>query len=292
MIPYLLAVVGGYLLGNSKSQSFSDISESEKEKINEEKLKTIYPAKADEAKYQINFRYTDWPHIWIIYTNEIPSGEELVNIMKYKDDESGINGTTFQDFKFASIYEKSNLEDVFYDKLVAKYDKRDGWRISDDFGYYDEKDLSFADGGSISYLGNSVSDYDLEKLHEDGMTIKELKQFFKERFPYSFGFQVHTYKTMEDLRYLKPNQDDPLYGIEDENLRLGFDKFHSMDYRVFQGDENTYFYFLLNGSDNKSYIGEFGFKDRGDVPKEYVTSFTSLLHKLYGFPFKVSHEVY
>jgi len=142
------------------------------------------------------------------------------------------------------------------------------------------------------YLGANIGKYDLEKLHEEGMKIKELKEFFKQRFPDSFGFTVHTYKTIEDLRYLKPNQDDPYKGIEDDNLRLGFDKFHSMDYRVFQGGENTYFYFLLNGSDNKSYIGQFGFKDEGDVPKEYVTSFVTLLHKLYGFPFKVEHEVY
>jgi hypothetical protein len=151
---------------------------------------------------------------------------------------------------------------------------------------------SYAKGGGIDNLGNRVSDYELEKLQGDGMTIKELREFFKSRFPDSFGFSLNTFKNIEDVRTLKPNPDDPFKGIENDTLKLSFDKFHSMDYRVFQGGENTYFYFLLTGSDNKAYLGQFGFKDLGEVPKEYVTSFTSLLHKLYGFPFNVSHEIY
>ena len=150
----------------------------------------------------------------------------------------------------------------------------------------------FADGGNIDNLGNRLSDYDLNKLQGDGMTIKELREFFKSRFPDSFGFSLNTFKNIEDIRALKPNPNDPFKGIENDTLKLSFDRFHSMDYRVFQGGENTYFYFLLTGSDNNAYLGQFGFKDQGEVPKEYVTSFVSLIHKLYGFPFSVSHEIY
>ena len=151
----------------------------------------------------------------------------------------------------------------------------------------------FADGGNIDNLGNRLSDYDLNKLQGDGMTIKELREFFKSRFPDSFGFSLNTFKNIEDIRALKPNPNDPFKGIENDTLKLSFDRFHSMDYRVFQGGENTYFYFLLTGSDdNNAYLGQFGFKDQGTVPKEYVTSFVSLIHKLYGFPFSVSHEIY
>ena len=108
------------------------------------------------------------------------------------------------------------------------------------------------------------------------------------KFPYSFGFTLYPVK---DQRAIIPNMDD-YKGIQDKELLLSFDKHHALNYRVMQGDENTYFYFLLDGSDGNTYIGNFGFKDRGDVGKDYVTSFVSFLHKAYNQPFHVAHEVY
>ena len=54
-------------------------------------------------------------------------------------------------------------------------------------------------------------------------------------------------------------------GIQDKSIKIKFDDFHSMHISVFQGSENTYFEFLVTGSDGKDYIGSFGFKDRGVV---------------------------
>jgi hypothetical protein len=156
----------------------------------------------------------------------------------------------------------------------------------------------YAEGGSMRFMGmnSEMSEYELEMLQgkggNKGVSIKEMNKILSERFPYSFGFTLRDTKTRDDLRYLKPNEDNPLKGIQDESIRLSFDSQHTMDFRIFQGGENTYFMFLLFGSDDKEYIGEFGFKSRGDVPKEYITSFISFLCTMYGFPFKVSHNVY
>ena len=156
----------------------------------------------------------------------------------------------------------------------------------------------YAEGGSLRFIGmnSEMSEYELENLQgkgaNRGVSIKEMNKILSERFPYSFGFTLRDAKSRDDLYFLKPNQDNPLKGIQDDSIRISFDSQHTMDFRIFQGGENTYFYFLLFGSDDKEYIGEFGFKDRGDVPKEYVTSFISFLCTMYGYPFKVSHNVY
>jgi hypothetical protein len=149
----------------------------------------------------------------------------------------------------------------------------------------------YAEGGGVSKY--SIDDYDIERLQEKGLTIKQMNDVLMEKFPDSFGFKLYPIKegSSSNYRNLIPDTDN-YYGIEDDSLRISFDRNHNMSYRIYQGGENTYFYFILDGSDGNGYIGSFGFKDQGDVPKEYVTSFTALLSKLYGFPFKVSHEVY
>lgn len=149
----------------------------------------------------------------------------------------------------------------------------------------------YAEGGGVSKY--SVDEYDLEKLQSSGVTINQMNEILKKSFPDSFGFTLYPVKddSPSNYRYLIPNTDD-YYGIKDASLKISFNRYHGMSYRVYQGGENTYFYFILDGSDGSGYIGNFGFKDQGDVPKEYVTSFTALLNKLYGFPFQVSHEVY
>ena len=156
------------------------------------------------------------------------------------------------------------------------------------------EERKMAKGGGIAFLGSEVGDYDLEQMrgqtYSKGLTIKELNSILKSRFPDSFGFKLYSAKTPEDLRNLIPNYDS-YYGITDDSLKVSFNRYHGMHYHVYQGEENTYFDFLLDGSDGNGYIGSFGFKDDGDVPKEYITTFVSFLHNAYGYPFTISHIV-
>ena len=209
------------------------------------------------------------------------------------DSEDGLQGSKI-------TYE--NLKDDFYnDENYENY----GWipdvSISENFSNVDaivkaintpEKWVfAYAHGGGVGKY--SIDDYDIERLQEKGLTIKQMNDVLMEKFPDSFGFTLYPIKdnSPSNYRNLIPDTDD-YYGIKDDSLKISFDRNHNMSYRIYQGGENTYFYFILDGSDGNGYIGSFGFKDQGDVPKEYVTSFTALLSKLYGFPFKVSHEVY
>jgi hypothetical protein len=150
----------------------------------------------------------------------------------------------------------------------------------------------FAEGGAMAkrsaIVGANIDESDLGDLQKRGITIKKLNEMLTSKFPYSFGFKLYPVK---DPRGIIPNTDD-YYGVQDKELLLSFDRHHGLNYRVVQGDENTYFYFLLDGSDGKNYIGHFGFKDRGDVGNDYVTSFVAFLHKAYNQPFNVAHEVY
>jgi hypothetical protein len=137
-------------------------------------------------------------------------------------------------------------------------------------------------------VGANIDESDLDDLQNRGITIRKMNEMLTSKFPYSFGFKLYPVK---DPRGIIPNTDD-YYGVQDKELLLSFDRHHGLNYRVVQGDENTYFYFLLDGSDGKNYIGHFGFKDRGDVGNDYVTSFVAFLHKAYNQPFNVAHEVY
>jgi myo-inositol-hexaphosphate 3-phosphohydrolase len=58
-----------------------------------------------------------------------------------------------------------------------------------------------------------------------------------------------------------------------------------------QGGENTYFYFALESEKGNEYIGQFGFKDRGDVPSSYITRFIAFLMEQYGLSFDVKHSI-
>ena len=173
---------------------------------------------------------------------------------------------------------------VDFNKFVNKL-KNDGYVQGHEHGG------KMAKGGGVSKY--SIDEYDLETLQSTGVSINQMKEILEKAYPDSFGFTLYEIKgnTPTNARNLIPNTDD-YYGIKNDSLKIYFDRHHAMSYRVYQGGENTYFYFILQGSDNVEYIGSFGFKDLGDVPKEYVTSFTALLNKLYGFPLQVSHEVY
>ena len=137
----------------------------------------------------------------------------------------------------------------------------------------------YADGGLLS--SNQI-----EKL-DNGFTIPQLDDMLREMFPYSFGFEVwKAGKMLFDYDY-----DDK---IKDDKLKLYFyDKTSRRDlnYQVHQGEENTYFDFKLFDQDQNTYIGGFGFKDRGDVDKSYITKFVSFLQDAYHYPLQVRHFV-
>ncbi len=153
-------------------------------------------------------------------------------------------------------------------------------------------DEMYEEGGVTNFNRNNLDKYVLDELQGNtpsmGVKIARMKEILQSMFPDSFGFKLYP---IQDVRFLVPNIDN-FYGVDDSELKIAFDATHAMDFRVFQGDENTYFYFILNGSDGKQYIGDFGFKDRGEVPKAYLTSFVAFLMKVYGNPFSIAHSVF
>ena len=155
-----------------------------------------------------------------------------------------------------------------------------GYLIGDSFGKeIDSKIPKFADGGTVG---------------SEGFTITEMKELLNAKFPYSFGFELFPIKkgTRLDIDY----DSVKLHGLTDSDIKqkLYFPQYkpsHSINYEITQGDENTYFHFLLEGENGDGYIGGFGFKDRGDVGKEYVTGFLAFLQEQYGLPFQIEHKV-
>jgi hypothetical protein len=156
----------------------------------------------------------------------------------------------------------------------------------------DWRTKKFETGGGVdkTYVGGNLSEYELQSLNS-GIRIKALNDLLMEKFPDAFGLEIYETKNPTQYRNLTPDK-EPYGGIKNDDLKVYFDKHHSLHYSIYQGGENTYFNFALEGNDNKGYIGTFGFKDEGDVQDEYVTSFVVFLHKVYGQPFKVNHEVY
>jgi hypothetical protein len=126
----------------------------------------------------------------------------------------------------------------------------------------------------------------------EGFTIREMKEKLDKMFPYSFGFEVHKLKFQYNT--LRQDKMSPLRGLTDNDIKqkLYFPLHHDIHLEIYQGGENTYFYFVLVTENYDYYMGTFGFKDRGDVPKEYVTKFLAFLMQQYGFPFQVKHSVY
>lgn len=137
--------------------------------------------------------------------------------------------------------------------------------------------------------------YDLGGQVSEGFTIIAMRELLNKQFPDSFGFKVfpHKFGTTSSPDYDKAS----FYGLEDSDIKgkLYFPPYkrdHEINFTVHQGGENTYFDFLLMAEDGNYYVGTFGFKDRGDVPSDYITKFLALLMEAYGLPFRVNHSVY
>ena len=230
--------------------------------------------KLDRAKYNKNEKYEVPMSKRFADGGELKVGDEVQFSVPYFNSELHYNGKVIEFRGDYVVVEYENLKDVL---ITTQLDKSRLRKLN-----------KFAEGGGVSFGGNSIGKYDLQQIQGEGMKIKEFDNLLMEKFPDSFGFELFESK---DYRNLIAKRDS-LNGIQNNSLKISVDPNHSMHYNVFQGQENTYFDFAMNGSDGNFYIGSFGFKDDGNVPSEYVTSFTALLSKLYGFPFKVSHEVY
>jgi hypothetical protein len=130
--------------------------------------------------------------------------------------------------------------------------------------------------------------------------ISEMNEKLNRMFPDSFGFSVGTTSPEGNKSVnssaLIANPNDPFRGLKDTDIdsKLFFPQYkqmHDIRFRIYQGGENTYFYFNLESEKGDEYIGQFGFKDRGDVPSSYITRFIAFLMEQYGLPFEVNHSV-
>jgi hypoxanthine phosphoribosyltransferase len=138
--------------------------------------------------------------------------------------------------------------------------------------------LMFANGGPMDAGGFGS---------QRSFTIAELKAYLEKEFPYSLGFKLYPYKP--NARTLEPDLSNyeglTDAEIKDKLLFGSIGKWHSVNIEMQQGQENTYFYFALETESNKeSYIGSFGFKDRGDVPLWYARKFINFLMDAYDMP--------
>jgi hypothetical protein len=148
----------------------------------------------------------------------------------------------------------------------------------------------YAKGGFMEH-GGEVGEY---------FRISEMNEKLNRMFPDSFGFSVGTTSPEGNKSVnssaLIANPNDPFRGLKDSDIdsKLFFPQYkqmHDIRFRIYQGGENTYFYFNLESEKGDEYIGQFGFKDRGDVPSSYITRFIAFLMEQYGLPFGVNHNV-
>lgn len=131
-------------------------------------------------------------------------------------------------------------------------------------------------------------------------SIKDMREKLDRMFPDSFKFNVTNFSKEGNAALnssaLLQDMNTKYGGLEDKeiNSKLFFPQYkrdHDIKFRIAQGGENTYFYFVLEAENGEQYIGNFGFKDRGDVSSDYITRFIALLMEQYGLPFEVKHSV-
>ena len=159
---------------------------------------------------------------------------------------------------------------------------------------------------AIDEKGLRVYDFKGNEMMADGgevgkgFYIREMKEKLNKMFPDSFGFTVGNFSKEGDLfknsSALIVDTNSPFNGLQDSEIKsnLFFPQYkrdHDIRFRIYQGGENTYFYFLLESENGDQYIGQFGFKDEGDVSADYITRFIAFLMEQYGLPFEVKHSV-
>jgi hypothetical protein len=126
-----------------------------------------------------------------------------------------------------------------------------------------------------------------------GFTISEMRDLLGKEFTDSFSFKLYPVKPQT---IVTPDYDKAgYYGLDDSDIKqkLYFPQYkrdHEINFMVHQGNENTYFDFLLTSEDGTYYVGTFGFKDRGDVPAYYIPKFLSKLMEFYSLPIDKQYE--
>jgi hypothetical protein len=272
------AWVSANYIGDSKvtlSELQSYLERNTNEKFDKDKIYTITRNLFQSGEYVIEDN-KDWKESKIYRKTRMADGGEMMAfggrtksaIMRdraYKSDEPHEQ----------SYKRKSNPKNPRYNKYA------DGGEM------HRSDDNSYSDGGM------------LEDMIDSGFTISKMRDYLRQRFPDSFGFYLAR-PDVNMLKYglLKNEENTPLRGLTDEdinNSKIYFPQYkrdHEINFAIDQGGENTYFHFYLNDDEGTAYIGNFGFKDRGDVSPEYITSFIVFLMECYRLPIKVRHEAY
>ena len=224
----------------------------------EEKLFSIYPHSVGKAKYVIDV---------------------------YDGNATNKDGSPFIGIRTAQNKVKLN-------STISSL-KEDGFKEVDNvFNYL----KTYEDGGQYAKGGYMENGGEVGK----SFTIVEMNEKLNRMFPDSFGFSVGTFSNEgnknRNSSALIANENDPFRGLKDNDIdsKLFFPqykKMHDIRYRIYQGGENTYFYFNLESEKGDEYIGQFGFKDQGNVPSSYITRFIAFLMEQYGLPFEVNHSV-
>jgi len=262
MIPFILAAVGGYLIGDSMKDS---------EKFADGGMMTDGGMMDGSAIESAARRKADNPN----WTNEKLLAEyqsltiDLEDLKEGKITPRKIIGGGYKSSVVAKKIAKQWLED-----RIAEYKMALEMRgVMADGGI-------MADGGQFDY----------------GFTIRGMNEILRNKFPDSFGFSVYPLNNDYTVGTLKRGETESYKGLSDADIKskLYFPQYkrdHEINYHITQGGENTYFDFLLEDENGNGYVGTFGFKDQGMVPASYITEFIAFLQEAYGLPFTIEHTV-
>jgi len=228
-----------------------------------------------------------------------PSYESIVNFTGTQDDAfEKARELVNSDPRFLRVETKLPMKTKTVTVGISERKMADGGAITNIGGtLFSSEDLSgmFENGGELHRtMGNQ---YGLGGEISDGFTIVSLKESLNKMLPYSFGFKVFPLKRGTSSSADYDNVKSALYGLDDSDIKQklyfpNYKRDHEINFTIHQGDENTYFDFLLMAEDGNYYVGTFGFKDRGDVSSDYITKFLAFLMEAYGLPFRVNHEIY
>lgn len=143
--------------------------------------------------------------------------------------------------------------------------------------YYElmSKTKKYEKGGSI--------DFDAKEF-----TISDLKKKVKELFPDSFGISLFYPDKTKSINDISPDLKQGYYGIDEKSLngKFYFPQYsvdHFINFKITQGDENTYFDFIIQKESGDLLIAHFGFKDYQAGP-EAISDFIQFLLNSYGAP--------
>jgi len=194
----------------------------------------------------------------------------------------------------------NNMTDAEYEKKLSSLNEKQKNTYESLVRLGDSPKLALATtllSNEVKWSDETIKAYTMSdggEIGKEGFTIGSMREHLKNKFPDSFGFELNALKKGSSS---EPDYDKAGYGgYKDSDIKskLYFPQYkrdHSINFSLRQGGENTYFDFLLEDKNGNGYVGGFGFKDQGDVPSDYVTSFLAFLMEEYGLPFEIKHEV-